>query len=235
MFTWFGPGSRRQSVSALRNSSWSSHRRRSTSTRWAQADNPPPKLASAMARNAVASAAGVGRGAGSLMKEVGIVRQLAHVVRVERERVGWVPVLRLVPVVLEELAQPLDDGVGLHDDAELAAQVEGAAIEIHRAEERRFAIGEEELGVNLQVLLAAHLDVGAFEDPQRGERVVHVPRAEAMLAPAEHAHAHPSVLRAGEPVDDGGVDELRVLHVERVFRAIDEAGDQAAGVVGTPD
>src|SRR5262245_5684887 len=181
MFTWFGPGSRRQSVSALRNSSWASQRRRSTSTRWAQADSPPPKLASAMPRNAVASAAGVGRGAGSLMKEVRIMRQLARVVRVERERVGWVPVLCLVPVVLEELAEPLDDGAGLHDDAELAAQVEGAAIEVHRAEERRLAIGEEELGVELQVILAAHLGLGALEDPQRGEGGVHVPRGEGLL------------------------------------------------------
>src|SRR5262249_39289346 len=130
MFTWFGPGSRRQSVSALRNSSWSSQRRRSTSTRCAHAESPPPKLARAIVRNAVASAPDVGRGAGSVMEEVRIVRQLARVVRVGVEGVGRLPVLSLVPVVVEQLAETPDDVRRLHDHAELTPQVERAAVEV---------------------------------------------------------------------------------------------------------
>src|SRR5262249_46645552 len=106
---------------------------RSTRTRCAHAESPPPKLASAMTRKASASAAGVGRGSASLMGEVGIVRQLAHVVGVGREWIRRVPVLALVPVVLEERTQPLDDPRLVDPYAELAAQVEGATIEVHRA------------------------------------------------------------------------------------------------------
>src|SRR5262245_27549255 len=179
MFTWFGPGISRQSVSALRNSSFSIQRRRSTRTSCAQAERPPPKLASATSRKASASSPSVGSGAGapSLMDEVRIVRQLARVVRGGVERVGRAVVLALVPVVLERRQEALDDGGGVHHDAELTAQVERAAVDVHRAEERTLAVGDQELRVELQVLLPVHLDVAALEDAERGERVGHVPGA----------------------------------------------------------
>src|SRR4029077_21081693 len=169
MLTWFGPGMSRQSVRALRNSSWSIHRRRSTRTRCAHADSPPPKLASAMTRKASASAAGVGRGPGSLVDEVGVIRELADVVRLGGERVGSGPALRLVPVVLEQLAEALDHGRVVQPHAELATQVEGAAIEVHRAHQSPLAVGEQELRVRFQVLLAVQLDVAALEDAERRE------------------------------------------------------------------
>src|SRR5262245_27616729 len=175
---------RRQRVSALRNSSSAIQPRCSTSTRRAHAESPPPKLASATVRKASASAAGVARGAGSLMSEVWIVRQLPGVVRVARERVGRLPVLRLVPVVVEQLLDALDNGRRLHDRTQLPPQVEGAAIQVHGAQQGSLAVGEEKLGVDLQVLLAAHLDVVAAEDAQRGEGVVRVPRAQPVLAAA---------------------------------------------------
>src|SRR5215472_9526168 len=149
MFTWFGPGMSRQRVSALRNSSSATQPRCSTSTRRAQAESPPPKLARATVRKASASAAGVARGAGSLMNEVRIVRQLADVVHLGCERVGRLPVLRLVPVVVEQLLEALDDGPRLHDRTQLAPQVEGAAVQVHGAQQRSLAVGDEELGVDL--------------------------------------------------------------------------------------
>src|SRR4029453_13846241 len=103
MLTWFAPGISRHSVSALRNSSWSSQRRRSTSTRCAHAERPPPKLASAMVRKAAASAAVDGSGPGSVVDEVRVVRELTGVMGVGRQGVGRLPGLPLVPVVGEQL------------------------------------------------------------------------------------------------------------------------------------
>src|SRR5262249_6962196 len=136
MLTWFGPGISRHSVRALRNSSCSIQRRRSTSTRWAHAESPPPKLARATTRNATASATGVGLGERSVVDEVRVMRQLADVVRLRSERIGRSPALRLVPVVIEELTEALDDCGVVQDHAQLAAQVEGAAIDVHRSHER---------------------------------------------------------------------------------------------------
>src|SRR5262245_51761901 len=234
MLTWFGPGSSRHNVSALRNSSWSSQRRRSTSTRWAHAESPPPKLASAMVRTAAASAPCDGSGPRSLVDEVRVVRELADVMGVGRQGVGRLPVLPLVPVVLEQLGETLDDVRRLHHDAQLAPQVERAAVQIHGAEQRRLAVGQEQLRVHLQVLLPANPDVGALEDAQRRERVVHVPWTEPVLPAAQDAHPHPAVLRGGQAVDDGGVDELRMLHVERMLRLVDEPRDEAPRVVRAP-
>src|SRR4029453_737034 len=142
MLTWFGPGSSRHSVSALRNSSWSSQRRRSTSTRCAQAERPPPKLASAMVRKAAASAPDDGSAPGSLVDEVRVVRELADVMGVGRQGVGRLPVLPLVPVVVEQRGESLDDVRRLHHHAQLAPKVERAAIERHGAEQRRLAARE---------------------------------------------------------------------------------------------
>src|SRR5512145_1810945 len=98
MFTWLGPGKRRLIVTAVRNCSLSSQRRRSTTMRCVHADKPPPKLDSEICRKHDASAGsvtGVGRSAAgrpsgltcptapaleSLMQEVRVVRQLALVV-----------------------------------------------------------------------------------------------------------------------------------------------------------
>src|SRR5262249_16478431 len=212
MLTWFGPGISRHSVRALRNSSCSIQRRRSTSTFWAQADSPPPKLASAMTRKASASATRLGDGAASVVGEVRVMRQLADVVRVGSKWIGSCPALRLVPVVIEELAEPLDDRGLVQGHAQLAAQVEGAAIEVHQPHQRPLAVGGQELGVRLQVLLAVDLDVAAPENAERGEGIVHVPGTQAVLAPAEDAHVHSACLGGGESVHDGGVDELRMLN-----------------------
>src|SRR5262249_17944910 len=162
MFTWFAPGRTRHTVSALRNSASESHARSSTMTYRAQADSPPPKLASAMRRKASASAPRVTgarwpgpstpattRGArpASLMKELRVGRQLPDVVRFERQRIGWDVVLGPVPIVLEQLAEPRDDLFVVEHHAELAADVESAAIDVHRAEQGTLAVGKHQLGV----------------------------------------------------------------------------------------
>src|SRR5262245_45697563 len=105
MLTWFGPGRMRQIVRAERNSSWLSQRRSSTMTRSAHAERPPPKLAIAIFRNAQnragseaeAARSGAGDaapdGAGSLMNEVRVVRQLALVVATRVQGIRRLPVM----------------------------------------------------------------------------------------------------------------------------------------------
>ena len=50
---------------------------------------------------------------------------------------------------------------------------------------RALAVDDQQLGVQLEVLLAADLDAEALEQAQRGERVEDVPLADAVLAAAQ--------------------------------------------------
>jgi hypothetical protein len=52
-----------------------------------------------------------------------------------------------------------------------------------------------------------------------------------VLATAQDADPHAARLGLGQAIDDGGVDELRVLDVQGVPGLVDEAGDQLARVV----
>src|SRR5262245_23823357 len=108
-------------------------------TRNAHAESPPPRLASAIFRKANPRAGRLtgsgGRGAGggapagaSLMDEVRVVWQLPVVVVLLGEGIGRVPAVGLVPVLVEHLGEPLDDGGVVDDDTELAPEVEGAAV-----------------------------------------------------------------------------------------------------------
>src|SRR5262249_26367205 len=151
-------------------------RRRSTTTRRAQAESPPPKLASAISRNAAASAPRLtswrpisgaaprssGRAATSLMDEARVVRQVALVVWVQAKRIGRHVLLALVPVVLEQLSEGRRDVVVLDDHPELATDVEGAAVDVHRADERALSVDDDQLGVKLEVLLPSHLGITAL-------------------------------------------------------------------------
>src|SRR5258705_1143755 len=173
----------RQIVYAARNSSSVSQRRSSTMTLSAQAESPPPRLAIAILRKARLSAerltASRGRGAGggmlagsgSLMDEGRVVRQLA-VVRVRLgQGIGRVPMMRVVPVLVEHLDEPLEDRGVVDDDPQLAPEIESAPVDVHGADEGAPAVGEQKLGVQLRLLLAAHLDAEPPEDAQRREGV----------------------------------------------------------------
>src|SRR5580765_3085203 len=158
MLTWFGPGRMRQIVYAARNSSSVSQRRSSTMTLSAHAESPPPRLAIAILRKARLSAERVtasrGRGAGgaappgssSLMDEGRVVGQLAVV----RVRLGQG--IGRVPVAVEDPDEPLEDRAVVDDDPQLAAEIEGAPVDVHGADEGAATIGEQELGVELRLL-----------------------------------------------------------------------------------
>src|SRR5262245_47537663 len=198
MFTWLGPGRMRQIVSAARNSCSVSQRRSSTMTRSAHAESPPPRLAIAILRKernsawraTVTSARGAGgaapAGDGSLMDEVRVVRQLVRVLVGLVQRIRDLPAMRAVPVPIEHFDQPLQDRRIVDDDPELPPEVERAAIDVHRADQRAAAVGDQELGVELGMLLAVHLDTESVEDAQGRERVGDVGVADAVLAPAQH-------------------------------------------------
>src|SRR5581483_9602597 len=246
-FTWLAPGRRRASASPARKSSIVTQRFRSTTSRCVQSARPPPKLESAMRAKVQKISAGPGGGAGgssagrgsppgarSLMLEVGIVRQLAGLVRVDGERVRRFPVLGVVPVVLEDLGEALDAPVIGHENAELASEVERASVDVHRADERLAAVDHDQLRVQLGVLLAPHLRAEALQDAKRREGVRNVPGADAVLAAAEDPDVDAPVLRLGEAVEDRRVDVLGMLDVEPVAGGVDELGHQRARVRGAP-
>src|ERR1700761_2716972 len=104
-------------VAALRNSVSVSQPRRTTTISWLQADNPPPKLDSAIWLNVRARSQSVGRSdVGSLMDEFRIVRMVGlghyHLHRVGRVIAGGV-----LPVPMEGLGQPLQPVGAFEEDS----------------------------------------------------------------------------------------------------------------------
>src|SRR6185436_5612754 len=104
-----------------------------------QADSPPPNEASAMwlkvqassTRETFSSCGPISRSSGgsaSLMHQVGVVREVRLVVLGRLEGVRGVVVVRTVPVGVEYVFEPADDGGVVGHDAQFPAQIECAAV-----------------------------------------------------------------------------------------------------------
>src|SRR6476619_6753070 len=141
---------------ADRNSASPIHSFSTTSTSRDHADSPPPNEASAMWLNVHASSNSdtlSGPASTSLMHEVVVVREVVLVVLRRIERIRRLVVVRRLPVAVEHLLQPPDDGRVIRHDAQLAAQVERASVDVHRADEGAMIVDHDELRVYPQVLL----------------------------------------------------------------------------------
>ena len=151
------------------------------------------------------------------------------------EWIGGLIAAGLLPVSQEGASQPIHHLRRIALDAEFAAQVEGAAVDVHRTGLGVMAIHQNQLGMELEVLLAPHLDPEALHDPQGGEGVVDVPVADAVLAAAEQAHLHTPLPGADDAIEDHRIHELGMLDPEGAAGGVDDAGHLAAAMGATPD
>src|SRR5437763_7251028 len=220
--TWLAPGSTRQMVSAVRNSASLIQPRSSTTTWRDQAPRPPPKLESAMRLKLSAMCRRGTRE--SVMHEVRIVREPLLDMRMGEHRIGRVVTMRLAPIALEHLAQPSQRRLVGHRGTQLATEIERAAIDIHRAEQRPLTVGDQQLGVRAQIALLVHLDAELPHHPQRGEGIDAIEPCETVAAAAEQAHMDAALMRLDDAVENRRVDEFRMLDIEAAMGAVDEGG-----------
>ena len=71
----------------------------------------------------------------------------------------------MVPIVGENPRQMGDDGLIVDVNAEFPPQIEGAPIDVHRAQDGSPAIGQNQFRMQLQMLLAMHADSRTLQDP----------------------------------------------------------------------
>src|ERR1700733_819989 len=183
----------RQIVIALRNSASVIQPRRDTTISRDHAESPPPKLDNAISLKVTASchagtfgsspscAAGSaalpsttwgemsfmrspssGR---SLVNQFGIVGVIVFLDQMHAQRIWRIVMRAVVPVLLEDRLQPLDDLLVVHQAAEFAAEVEGTAVDVHRAGEHALAISQQQLGMQAELLLLADLDAVQLHEP----------------------------------------------------------------------
>jgi hypothetical protein len=135
----------------------------------------------------------------SFVHEVGVVREvvLAVLGRIERVRV-----------------------VG--HDAQLAAQIEGAAVDVHRAHQRLSVVDDDQLRVHPQILLLVHLHTEPLQRPQRCEGIENVPFADAVPATEENVHLDTAIRRRREALENDRINVFGVLYVPAFGSRVDE-------------
>ena len=159
-----------------------------------------------------------------------LVRALAAALREigEKAFVGEVELVRDFPVVHRRLLQALHGVMVVGLDGELAPRIEAAGREVDRADDGALAVGQQHLGVQLQVLQRVHLDADVLQDPQAADAFDELVRLQRVRLPRQHVHFHPALGRPHQPLDDHLVLVALVLHPERVLGVVDESGDARA-------
>ncbi len=141
----------------------------------------------------------------------------------------------VLPVVLRDLVQGLDDVVIVDLDRQLAPAVEAAGREVDRAHDRALAVGEQHLGVQLEVLQLVHLDADVVEDADAADTLDQLVLLQRVRRARHHVDLHAPRRRPHQALDDDLVLVALVLHEQRVLRAVDELGDAVAPVERAPD
>src|ERR1700710_239364 len=116
------------------------------------------------------------------------------------QRIRGVIFAGLMPVSVEDFLKR-GNRLRIRDKAaELTSEVEGAAVDIHGADEGSLLVRQQELRVKAQMLLLADLDAISRHEPEGGKCVEDVPGADAMLAATDHAHTNAPAMRLDQPV-----------------------------------
>ena len=89
----------------------------------------------------------------------------------EQAFVGQIERMRLLPVMLHDLLQPLQDVLGVGFERELAPRIEAAGRQIDRADDGALLVREQHLAVQLQPLELVHPDADVLQDAQPADRL----------------------------------------------------------------
>jgi len=118
----------------------------------------------------------------------------------------------VLPVVVRHFVEPLHHAVVAHLDPQLAAVVEAAGSEVHRADDRRHSVGEQHLSVQAEMLELVDLDPHVVHDPQPAHALDELVLLQGMRRPRHHVELHPAPGGTDHPLDHHRVLVSLVLH-----------------------
>jgi hypothetical protein len=148
--------------------------------------------------------------------------------------VGEIERTGMPPVVPRRLVQPIHDLRVADVDGELPPAVQAAGGEVDRSDQRRHAVGQHHLAVELQVLQLVDLDAEIVQDAQSADAFDELVALEGMRRPPHDVDFHAPPRRPHEPLDDDGILKALVLDKQPMSRFVDEPADAVAAGAGAP-
>ena len=100
--------------------------------------------------------------------------------------------MRVLPVVARNPVQSLHQMLIVHFDGQLAPAVKASRAEIDRADDRALLIGEQHLGVQLEVLELVDLNADVVENAYTADTLDQLFLLERMGRPGHHVDLHPA-------------------------------------------
>ncbi len=140
----------------------------------------------------------------------------------EEAFVGQVERVRVLPVVPHHFLQAIHDVVVVHLERQLASSVQASRREVDRADERRDAIGQQHLPVQLEMPEFVHFDPEIVENPQPADALHELVAFERVRRPRHHVDLHTASSRLNQALDDHRILVPLVLDEELVLRFVDE-------------
>ena len=147
-------------------------------------------------------------------------------------QVQWV---RMLPVVVNDFAESLDNFGIVDFDGEFAAGIEAARREIDGTNDGAGVIGEQHLAMKLQVFEFVNLDADVVEDAEAADAFGELVFFQLVGRAGHDVDLDAAFLGANQALDDDLVLIAFVLNKESVLGIVDEAGNAVATVSVTPD
>ena len=143
--------------------------------------------------------------------------------------------MRVLPVVARNLVQSLHDMLVIDFDGQLAPAVEASGAEIDRADDSAPLVGEQHLGVQLEVLELMDLDADVVKNAYSADTLDQLFLFKGVRRPRHHVDLHAAAGRPHQTLDDDGVLVAFVLDEQCVLCPVYKLGNTVAAVVVTPD
>src|SRR5882672_7204513 len=153
----------------------------------------------------------------------------------QQSRVRKIQRMRMLPVVLGDLVQPIHDGSVAHLDRQLAPAVQTSGREVDRAHDGTHPVREDHLAVEFQMLELVDLDPDVVEDAKPPDALDELLSLEGMGRTSHDMHFHAATRRSDQALDDDRVLEALVLDEQLVLRLVDESADSIPPGSGAPD
>src|SRR5438445_1083382 len=131
----------------------------------------------------------------------------------------------VLPVVVSDRLEPLDDLVVSHLDGQLATSVEAPWSEVDRAHDRGDPVSEQHLAVKPELLEPVDLDPDVLQDAQATNTLEQLVLLQRVRRPRHDVELQPTAGGADHALDDDGILVSLGLHGRRTARRVDEARD----------
>ena len=142
--------------------------------------------------------------------------------------------MRVLPVLADHPLNTLDNRFVMDLDGQFTTAVKTARGKIDRADDHMLAVGQHQLGVQLEALEAVHLGAEVLQNAQSLDTLDQLALLEEVGRSGKYMQLYPATRRAHQTLDDHLVLVAFILQEQRFLGGIDEASDPVAAVDVAP-